>query len=80
MAQRKSFQNQVRIAERGAAVRASSICSARGFGGAIGNKSKARNPSSQALLRRIVDKAGGRRLIGGRVAGYMLGGGVYDGQ
>ena len=80
VAQRKSFQNQVQIAERGAVVRASRISSARGCGGAIGIMGTARNPSSQALLRRSVDKAGGRRLIGGRVERCKLGGGAIDGQ
>ena len=75
-----SFQNQVRIAEPGAAVKADSICSARRCGGAIGIMGTARNPSSQALLRRSVDKAGGRRLIGGRVERCKLGGGANDGQ
>ena len=74
-----SFQNQVHIAERGAAVRASSICSARGCGGAISIMGKARDPSSRALLRRSVHMAGGKMLIGGRKAGYMLGGGANDG-
>ena len=67
-----SFQNQVRIAERGAAVKAGSICSARGCGGAICIMGKARNPSSHALRRGSVDKAGGSRPIGGRVQGCML--------
>ena len=80
VARRNSYQNQVRIVDRGAATRASRISSARGCGGAIGNKSKARNPSSLALRRRSVDKAGGRKLIGGRVEGYMLGCGANDGQ
>ena len=80
VAQRKSFQNQVQIAERGAVVRASRISSARGCGGAIGIMGTARNPSSSALLRRSVDKAGGRRLIGGRVERCKLGGGAIDGQ
>ena len=64
-----SFQNQVRIAEPGAAVKADSICSARRCGGAIGIMGKARNPLSHAFWRGSVDKAGGRRLIGGRVQG-----------
>ena len=74
-----SFQNQVRIAERGAAVKAGSICSARGCGDAISIMGKARNPSSQTLLRRSVDKEGGKRLIGGRVQGCMLGSGANGG-